>query len=154
MDAMFGCAKRVKCATCLVVVYLLEMNILQLSHLYIDMKRSTKWVTKVWNCCGNLSLSLQHLEWVTGEWNCCGNFSLSFQSLSLPHLSHGRHGLASCRSPINKDDSTVIHKSNTKKRKMPKCMLVVSAKCVNIVFLELHPDEYQAISYYLRVNFQ
>ena len=42
MDAMFGCAKRAKCAKCLVVVYLLEMNILQLSHLYIDMKRSTK----------------------------------------------------------------------------------------------------------------
>ncbi|RVW15276.1 hypothetical protein CK203_081988 [Vitis vinifera] len=33
---------------------------------------------------------------------------------------------------------------------MPKHMPVVSAKLVNIVFRELHPDEDQAISYYLR----
>ena len=33
-------------------------------------------------------------------------------------------------------------------------MPVVSAKLVNIVFRELHPDEDQAISYYLMVNFQ
>ena len=140
MDAMFGCAKRIERAKCLVVVCLLVRNILQLSHLYIYiyiyiyMKISTKWVTKVGNC--------------------CENFSLSFLSLSLPHLSHGRHDLASCHSPINRDDSTIIHKSKTKRRKMPKHMLVVSTKLVNITFLELHPDEDQAISYYFRVNFQ
>ena len=104
------------------------------TSIYIYIYISTKWVTKVWNC--------------------CGNFSLSFLSLSLPHLSHGRQYLASCHSPINRDDSTIIHKSKTKKRKMPKRMLVVSTKLVNITFLELHPDEDQAISYYLMVNFQ
>ena len=159
MDAMFGSAKRIERAKCLVVVCLLVRNILQLSHLYIYIYISTKWVTKVWNCCGNfslyfLSLSLQYIEWVTEAWNCCGNFSLSFLSLSLPHLSHGRQYLASCHSPINRDDSTIIHKSKTKKRKMPKRMLVVSTKLVNITFLELHPDEDQASSYYFRVNFQ
>ncbi|RVW97096.1 hypothetical protein CK203_029981 [Vitis vinifera] len=37
---------------------------------------------------------------------------------------------------------------------MPKHMPVVSAKLVNIVFRELHPDEDQAISYYLMTSGQ
>ena len=97
------------------------------------MKRFTKWVTKTWKCYGN-------------------SFFLFYLFLCRT-LSHGRHGLASCRFSINRDDSTIIHKSKTKRRKMPKRMLVVSTKLVNIVFLELHLDEDQAISYYFRVNF-